>query len=476
MARLKRPSSKSEQVIGVPLDQLLKIPQGEMCVAFVASEDREQEQGFVVVIDTKDEVVQARKLLQAAEPMAAKNGGMRTTEKFGEHEIDVFTDRQARSFRSSAKVRSSLPPRGRIMESIVRQCHRSGLERTLAETDKYNTLMNRCVGAGEGQPHFIWYADPIALVRRLASGSLAATGLALFPVLGLDGLQAVGGTMTFATGEYDEMQHMHVLLDNPRIGVIDAIGLTSGEMTPEAWVPADCISYSTIHWDLAPHDQCFVAALQRHHGRRRAGTPDSGPNRRQRSGPISNEIVPQLTGRATHVQWVEKPVRINSLATLVGVQLKDPKAAKPILDKILQQALGTRSKSSATAPSIIGRSRRRRRDKSRESGIEIRVPIPCIGIINDYVVIHRQHEGLSRGGHRQHQSRRAASSTSLDFKLIASKISRQPGGDAPGALTFRTARRRAALLVRTGQCREHSQAAQPIRPIAIRSSARSSRP
>src|SRR5262249_28040530 len=59
-----------EQAIGVPLDQLLKIPQGEICVAFIAAEDFEQEPGFVVLIDTKDEAVQARKLLQAAETIA----------------------------------------------------------------------------------------------------------------------------------------------------------------------------------------------------------------------------------------------------------------------------------------------------------------------------------------------------------------------------------------------------------------------
>src|SRR5205085_12466919 len=59
-----------ENRVGLPLDQLLKIPQGEVCVGFVAAEDQEREAGLVVVIDTKDQANQARKLLLAAEEIS----------------------------------------------------------------------------------------------------------------------------------------------------------------------------------------------------------------------------------------------------------------------------------------------------------------------------------------------------------------------------------------------------------------------
>ena len=60
------------------------------------------------------------------------------------------------------------------METVLANLKGAGLERTLAETDKFTTVMNRC--SADDQPHIAWYVDPIALVRRLASGSLAATG------------------------------------------------------------------------------------------------------------------------------------------------------------------------------------------------------------------------------------------------------------------------------------------------------------
>src|SRR4029450_4530353 len=80
-----------EDRVGLPLDQLLKIPQGEVCVAFVASPDFEQEPGVVVIIDTKDQVAQARKLLSAAEEIAKRNGGGRSTDRIGDEEVNGLT-------------------------------------------------------------------------------------------------------------------------------------------------------------------------------------------------------------------------------------------------------------------------------------------------------------------------------------------------------------------------------------------------
>ena len=52
---------------------------------------------------------------------------------------------------------------------------------------------------------------------------------------------------------------------------------------------------------------------------------------------FEKEVLPALDGRVTLVQWVEKPVRINSITTLVGVKLKDPAAFQPTFDKVLEK-------------------------------------------------------------------------------------------------------------------------------------------
>jgi hypothetical protein len=423
-----------EAQVGLPLNEILKIPQGEISVAFVAPPDLEQPAGVVVVIDTKDQVASARKLIAAAEQIAQKRGGGRAVERFGNEEIAIFSglgptpvyaiEREGLFIFATARQH---------IETLAANYSGAGLEKTLAESDKYNTVMNRCFTAGEEQPQITWYVDPIALVRRLASGSLAATGLALFPVLGLDGLQAVGGSMTFATTELDEIQHLHVLLDNPRMGVIDAVALASGDMNPEPWVPGDCITYSTIHWDLKKtmhvSSKLFNGIMGDGELERQIRTRVSEPL----GADFETEILPLLTGRATHVQWVEKPVRINSVTTIVGVQLKDPQAFRPVLDKILQRHASRVEKQRYGAYDywLIKAGGNRQRDL----GPNLRQPLPCVGIVGDCLLMTDSLKAYQEAITAQTNPDNNLTS-SLDFKLIASKIRRQPGGDAPSALQF----------------------------------------
>ena len=72
----------------------------------------------------------------------------------------------------------------------------------------------------------------------------------MLPVLGLDGLAGIGGSMNIDTDQYDSISHMHVLLDNPRSGIIKMIALEPGVSKPESWVPADVAQYMTFHWKI----------------------------------------------------------------------------------------------------------------------------------------------------------------------------------------------------------------------------------
>ncbi|HMC12030.1 MAG TPA: hypothetical protein VKH44_12100, partial [Pirellulaceae bacterium] len=401
----------------------------------VASQDLEQEAGFVVVIDTKDEAVQARKLLAAAEEIARRRGGNRSVEKLGDQEVSVFSGlapaRVLAIERDGTFVFATNKP---LMQAVLANFDGAGVEKTLADYDKYNTVMNRCLDQGDEQPQISWYVDPIALIRRLASGSLAATGLALFPVLGLDGLEAVGGTMTFSTGEFDQVQHFHVLLNNPRVGVIDAIGLRPGDVSPEAWVPGVCVTYSTIHWDLR---HTFNVSARLFNGIMGDGELERQIRSRisdQLGADVEKDLMPQLSGRATWVQWVEKPVRINSITTIVGLQLKDPKAFQPVLDKIVQKhsALVEKQRYGTVEYWLIKTGAGR---PMRGNPENLRQPMPCVGIVNDYLLLTDSMKAFQEAVTSQTNPDQSLA-TSLDFKLIASKIQRQPGGDAPGAIQF----------------------------------------
>jgi len=76
--------------------------------------------------------------------------------------------------------------------------------------------MSQCQGDPQEPPQLNWYVDPIELLRRAGRGNLSTqAGLAMLSGLGLDGVQAVGGSMTFATEQFDGISEAHLLLETP---------------------------------------------------------------------------------------------------------------------------------------------------------------------------------------------------------------------------------------------------------------------
>ena len=71
----------------------------------------------------------------------------------------------------------------------------------------------------------------------------------------------------------------------------------------------------------------------------------------------------------------------------------------------------------------------------REGGPALRQPLPCFGIVGDYLLLSDSMLAFQEAVVTSTDLERGLS-RSLDFKLIAEKIKRQPGGDAPGAIQF----------------------------------------
>ena len=80
-----------EDRVGLPLDQILKIPQGEIAVAVVAPP--EQRPALVILLDVKDHLPQAKKLLERGEQFLMENGGSKALEQIEGQEVAVYTGR-----------------------------------------------------------------------------------------------------------------------------------------------------------------------------------------------------------------------------------------------------------------------------------------------------------------------------------------------------------------------------------------------
>ncbi len=60
---------------------------------------------------------------------------------------------------------------------------------------------------------------------------------AMLPVLGVDGIQGVGGSLIVRPDDFDSISHTHLLLASPRKSLLEVIRPKSGSTDPEVWSP-----------------------------------------------------------------------------------------------------------------------------------------------------------------------------------------------------------------------------------------------
>lgn len=432
--------------VGMSLDELLAVPQGEFCVALIVMPDGTP--ALVVLLETGERIASAQKLLDRAAEELGKRNVPSTTETVDGTKLTIYDPPGDRPpalvlFQRDGVVvfASQVAAAKQLLERWDGKAPKDQL--SLADNRKYTSIMSRCGGGGEDRPHLTFYVDPIEGVRLAARGNTAAqTGLAILPALGLDGLQAFGGSAILGPEEFDAIQHFHLLLDNPRNGVLKVLAMRSGDSTPEPWVPNDVANYMTIHWDFDTSVQEITNLVDSFQGK---GATSSFLKQRI-SEPlgldIEKDVIAVLDNRVTYLSWFEKPARLNSQSQLVALKLKDPAAFRGTLDKTMERfADNWEKKTFGSVPyyaAKIPEGQRPRAPGDNQPGgvrLELRSPEGCVGVLGDYLVVADSSNLLQHCVSAQSDAARGLKSE-LDFKLIASKIRRQVGGQEPGMLTF----------------------------------------
>ena len=135
---------------------------------------------------------------------------------------------------------------------------------TLADVPAYKAIAESS-NQGHTPPVVLGYVNPIALVQAfLRSNESAAENLgmamAFLPVLGLDNLKAIGGSMHLDTDEYDSETRLQIYLDRPASGVLSVFTFPPTKQSPPKWVTDDSSSYLGLNWDV-PKAYAAVEAL-----------------------------------------------------------------------------------------------------------------------------------------------------------------------------------------------------------------------
>jgi hypothetical protein len=421
-----------EDRVGLPLDQILSIPQGEICIAFVAVP--EGPTGVVMILDVKDRLIAAKKLLEKGEAFAAENRVTKTTEKLEGHDINLYAgpngNTQAVQMERDGTI--VITNNKAVMKLVVDAWDGKG-GKSLADNDRFNTIMSRCQGSADDPPQITYFVDPIQLVKIAARGNVAAqTGLALLPVLGVDGIQGLGGSLIFSTGDFDDVSHFHLLLESPRSGVVEMLSMGAGDTTPEAWVPSDAMSYITLHWNV---EETYRKGAKLYNSLMSEGAAEGEVKRLVENAiglDFEKEILAHFSGRVTLVAWVQKPIKLNSQANILGVKLKDAKEFQPVFEKLQERFKDNLEKKSFASTSYYAI----KTPAPPEDGpMNLRRPDPCLCVLGDYLILTDSSQALEAAITTANTPGKSLA-VELDYKLIASKIRRQVGGESPGMFHF----------------------------------------
>jgi len=424
-----------EERVGLPLADLLRVPQGELCFAVVAQEQGNPE--VVLLFDVGNQIAQAQTLLKRLDDELLAAETARTVETVGDVQLDVyeFPGRSRRLvvfekdstvvFTSNADLSKQLLDVWNGNEELL----------TLAENRKFKTIMSRCGGEQDEPPHVTVYADPFELAKRMTRGNFTAqAGLATAAGLGVDGISALGGSMVFATDEFDSVMHGHVLLETPREGIVKMAALASGDTTPEPWVPTDVASYTTLYWDIDQTLDELSKLYDVFRGEDAWRAEIVNVITAQLGIDFETEILEQIAGRATMIAWMEPPARLNSQATLVAVKVKNAEKARQSLERVAEK-FSDRLTSETYGGLTFYRLAVDARNQNADAQLT-RIADPCLAVIGDYLMATDSSKLLKQVVLTKSDASESLAND-LEYKLIANKIRRQVGDAKAGMVSFR---------------------------------------
>jgi hypothetical protein len=345
-------SEQAEGEVGVSWSDLTKLPKGEVAFGIVARPDAMPE--FLLLIDQGGEQTSVGALINRALKAAEEQGRELTKETIGGVEVTTVHQHRAIGFfeREGTIVAST-------DKSLLRHVlyHWDGTKSAggdstasggsgeqaefipgppLEENQKFIAIMSQCRRPSDPPPNLIFYADPIEAVRQFGRAEPGVQiALALLPRLGLDGIQGVGGALTYATGQFDGLTHLHILLNNPRAGILSMLAFDSGDHTPQPFIPYETDTYITAHWNFASFYARLASIVDSFRGE---GSFEQMIN--AQVGPalgidFKTQIVDNLAGRVTLFTGYEKPVRIQGRHNILAIELVDEAAAQQTLQSIM---------------------------------------------------------------------------------------------------------------------------------------------
>ncbi|MEM7476057.1 MAG: hypothetical protein AAF483_13770 [Planctomycetota bacterium] len=454
---LVRSADQMEAAIGLNLDELLSIPSGEMAVALLpsgrisgSSSGNRNDEGADAQVEVRLEEPAVAMMLDAGEEISSIKVLLARMEEAAEnlvHEEKAMDRLTLHRFRNPDRQREQFAYF--IDEGVIIACTNADYAEklaekwlgkledaeTLADNRTFTSLMSRCVGTEGERPQVSFYIDPLAIVRQFTPRSTTTQmTLALLPALGVDGVEAVGGSWIVSPPDFDSITHFHIQLGSPRRAILGLLRPKSGSTEPEEWVPESVASYSTINWDIASTVQAVERLYNQFRGKDALQKEVFDRGSEFLDLDVRQDILDMLEGRITIVQGFVKPVTINSGSNVYAIKIENMSYfRKNVLNKVLD-LIGERAEIKKQSFGKLKVSIFQPPRGPRQSDV-VRQPEICITTIDDYLVI----------ADSKYMLREVASCVngtiaplidSLEYQLISERISAQLQDKECSAVTF----------------------------------------
>ncbi|MEZ6052722.1 MAG: hypothetical protein R3C02_15255 [Planctomycetaceae bacterium] len=343
-------SEKAQDELGLPPSDLLNLFHGE--IAFAVVQPPAKDLGVVLLMDFGDHRETLDALLEKAEEALEDEDGERSAETLHDTEVTVYTfenedadeDEEPSTLVYCIKDQYLVASSSIDIVDEVLSRWDGEADRSFADDETYSRLMQKCESGESEHPQVRWYLAPIDLFRSVASIPQANSGpvplsmvMGFLPVLGIDKIEAVGGTATMMTEEYDTVTRTYLALDQPTTGVLKMFEFPATDQQPPRWVPSTASAYSSMNWDIAGAYKAVETLVDFFQP---PGTLANLVDQLSQTGPmihIKDDVIDSLTGRIQFLGEVREDVDVSDAAIqpmALALTLSNEDRMKDVLDRL----------------------------------------------------------------------------------------------------------------------------------------------
>jgi hypothetical protein len=450
--------------IGFSWEDMQQLPHGEICFAVIAP--RRADAQFVLFFDVNPESESFDHVMGRVRELAENDGTPIEEEEVEDVVYSNFTGDGVKFTQFRMDNTIAVTSDRKLAEEIVTRWRGGEVEkvRTLAENRKFITIMNRCRGTKDVPPEMRFFVDPIELFRVLSRGEVGMQAAINFlPLLGLDGLLAVGGASIFDELEFESVAHMHILMANPRAGILEMLSFKPGDYRPESWVTENATTYLSARLDAPKMYSELTTIVNGFMGEDAMQNQISENINDQLDINFDEDVIGNLTGRLTMTQWVLEENYMNAQSNAFGIGIKDQEKTRELIGKILERI---EQDNNNEEPRMLEeeyekvvywmantRNAQERMQERRDQGdvrVNIRIPSPCFAIIEDTLLITDSEEFMKHCIDT-YNGDAAPLAENFDFQTVAERSVKLLGNDMPCGVLFSQPRETFRWMFRMAQ-------------------------